>query len=271
MTPAIVFEKSRQLDEQYREYWTARQLAKDLDYEEYQDFLKVIEKAKKACLSSGYDPTDHFEEFVEPISLGTRITKQIDDIKLSRYACYLIVQNADSYKQPVALGQSYFASQTRKQEIAEQSSEDHKRVQLRNEMKTHNKNLASAAGRAWVTDYRQFTEAGYAGLYGWLKSADIHQIKWLKDNEKILDHMNSEELAANLFRATQTEAKIKRDKIYGQRQAALAHFEVGKKVRKTIDEFGGTMPEHLPTVENIKEVEKKLKEQQNDDSQSAMQ
>ena len=262
MSPAIVFEESRKLDAEYREYWTARQLAQDLDYDDYQEFLEVIEKAKKACLASGYDPGDHFESIVETISLGTRITKQIDDIKLSRYACYLIVQNADSYKQPVALWQSYFASQTRKQELAEQHTEDHKRVQLRNEMKTHNKNLASAAWRAWVKDYRQFTEAGYAGLYGWLKSHDIHAQKWLREWEKILDHMSSEELAANLFRATQTEAKIKRDKIYGQKQASLAHFEVGKKVRKTIEEFGGTMPEDLPAVENIKKVEKRLEDKE---------
>lgn len=256
----IIFEKSRKLDQQYQEYWTARQLSRDLDYSEYRNFLSVIEKAKASCINSGHDSEDHFIPFNETIKLGSTATRQIDNIRLSRYACYLIVQNADPHKQIVALGQNYFASQTRKQEIAEQNSEDNKRVQLRNEMKTHNKNLASAASRAGVTDYRQFTEAGYAGLYGGMKSADIHTHKGLKENEKILDHMNSEELAANLFRATQTEAKIKRDQIRGQRNATLTHYDVGKKVRQTIEDFGGTMPEDLPVVENIKMTEKKIKE-----------
>ena len=173
----IIFEKSRKLDNQYQEYWTARQLARDLDYSEYRNFLGVIEKAKASCMNSGHDIDDHFVHINEMIKLGSTAQRQIDNIRLSRYACYLIVQNADPHKQIVALGQNYFASQTRKQEIAEQNGEDNKRLQLRNEMKTHNKNLASAASRAGVTDYRQFTEAGYAGLYGGMKSTDIHAHK----------------------------------------------------------------------------------------------
>lgn len=255
----IVFERSRNLDDNHHEYWTARQLARDLEYAEYRNFLPVIEKAKIACEVSGHDIEDHFVHINEIVQLGSKATRQIDNIKLSRYACYLIVQNADPHKQLVAMGQNYFAMQTRKQEIAEQNSEDNKRLQLRNEMKTHNKNLASAASRAGVTDYRQFTEAGYYGLYGGLKSGDIHAKKWLKENEKILDHMNSEELAANLFRATQTEAKIKRDNIRGQKNATRTHYEVGKKVRDTIKEFWWTMPEDLPAVEDINQVNKKLK------------
>lgn len=255
----IIFEKSRKLDEQYQEYWTARQLAKDLDYAEYRNFLPVIEKAKMACVNSGHEVDDHFVHINEMVKLGSTATRQIDNIRLTRYACYLVVQNADPSKQIVALGQSYFASQTRKQELTEQHHEDTKRIHLRDEMKTHNKNLASAASRAGVTDYRQFTEAGYAGLYGGMKSADIHTHKWLKENEKILDHMNSEELAANLFRATQTESKIKREQIKWQRNATLTHYEVGKKVRQTIQDFWGTMPEDLPVVENIKVAKNKLK------------
>lgn len=258
----IVFEKSRKLDEQYQEYWTARQLARDLDYAEYRNFLPVIEKAKTACINSGHDIDDHFVDINEMVQLGSTANRKIDNIRLTRYACYLVVQNADPNKQLVALGQSYFASQTRKQELAEQHSEDTRRLHLRDEMKTHNKNLASAASRAGVTDYKQFTEAGYAGLYGGMKSADIHTHKWLKENEKILDHMNSEELAANLFRATQTEAKIRREQIRGQRNATLTHYEVGKKVRETIKDFWWTMPEDLPTVENIKESKKRLKNAQ---------
>lgn len=254
----IIFEKSRKLDDQYQEYWTARQLSRDLEYAEYRNFLPVVEKAKISCANSGHDIEDHFVQINEMVKLWSTAQRQIDNIKLTRYACYLIVQNADPAKQIVALGQNYFASQTRKQEITEQNHEEHKRIQLRNEMKTHNKNLASAASRAGVTDYREFTEAWYAWLYGGMKSNDIHQHKWLKENEKILDHMNSEELAANLFRATQTEAKIKREQIRWQKNATHTHYEVGKKVRDTIKDFGGTMPEDLPIVENIKLTEKKI-------------
>jgi DNA-damage-inducible protein D len=173
----IVFENSRKLDEQYQEYWTARQLARDLEYSEYRHFLPVIEKAKTACSNSGHEVDDHFVDVDEMVILGSTAQRKIDNIRLTRYACYLVVQNADPNKQIVALGQSYFASQTRKQELIEQHDEDSKRVHLRNEMKTHNKNLASAASRAGVTDYKQFTEAGYAGLYGGMKSADIHTRK----------------------------------------------------------------------------------------------
>ena len=264
--PNIVFEQSRNLDDNYQEYWTARQLSRDLEYDDYRNFLKVIEKAKRACENSGHDIDDHFVDITEMVKLGSTASRKIDNIKLSRYACYLIVQNANPHKQLVALWQNYFAMQTRKQEIAEQTTEDTKRLQLRNEMKTHNKNLASAASRAGVTDYSQFTEAGYYGLYGGLKSADIHTKKWLKENEKILDHMSSEELAANLFRATQTEAKIKRDQIRGQKNATRTHYEVGKKVRDTIKDFWGTMPEDLPAVENIKTTEKRLKHDDESDS-----
>ena len=265
---SIVFERSRNLDDNYQEYWTARQLSRDLEYDEYRNFLKVIEKAKIACEMSGHEVNDHFVDITEMVKLGSTATRQIDNIKLSRYACYLIVQNANPHKQLVALGQNYFAMQTRKQEIAEQNSENNKRLQLRNEMKTHNKNLASAASRAGVTDYSQFTEAGYYGLYGGLKSGDIHTKKWLKEHEKILDHMSSEELAANLFRATQTEAKIKRDHIRGQKNATHTHYEVGKKVRETIKDFWGTMPEDLPAVENIKTTEKRLKDDNPDTPQT---
>lgn len=175
--PNIVFEQSRNLDDNYQEYWTARQLSRDLEYDEYRDFLPVIEKAKIACEMSGHEVGDHFIDITDIIKLGPTATREIDNIKLSRYACYLIVQNADPHKQLVAMGQNYFAMQARKQEIAEQNSEDNKRLQLRNEMKTHNKNLASAASRAGVTDYSQFTEAGYYGLYGGLKSGEIHAKK----------------------------------------------------------------------------------------------
>jgi DNA-damage-inducible protein D len=197
------------------------------------------------------------------IDIGKSAQREMSTIFLSRYACYLIVQNADPAKEIVALGQTYFAVQTRKQEVIEQktygklATEDEKRIFLRNEMKTHNKKLADAAKVAGViepVDYAIFQNHGYQGLYGGLGMKDIHIRKKLNKNQQILDHMGSTELAANLFRATQTEEKLKRDKIKGKRQANVTHFEVGKKVRQTIKELGGIMPENLPVSECIKKV-----------------
>lgn len=254
-----IFEQTKQINEYQQEVWRARELAKNLEYSEYRHFKPVIEKAKMACINSWYDPEDHFEDVLDMVPIGSWAEREIDDIKLSRYACYLIVQNADPSKEIVALWQSYFALQTRKQELQNQFIEDQQRVHLRNEMKTHNKNLASTADKAKVTNYANFTDAGYMWLYGWRRQSDIHKIKKLKKDEKILDHMSSEELAANLFRATQTEAKIRKEWITGQDKASLTHYEIGKKVRKTIEEIWGNMPEKLPAVESIKIAEKRLK------------
>jgi len=261
-----VFEQIKRWDENKNEYWTARDLSKVLEYSEYRHFKPVIDKSKEACKNSGYPVADHFEDMLEMVSIGSGAERQIDDVKLSRYASYLIVQNADPGKEIVALGQTYFAVQTRLQEIQQMQAyqqlktEEEKRMFLRKEMSEHNKHLAEAAKGAGVidpVDYAIFQNHGYMGLYGGLDAKGIHRRKNLKKSQNILDHMGSTELAANLFRATQTEEKLKRENIKGKQKANQTHFEVGKKVRKTIQEIGGTMPENLPVADSIKKLGKK--------------
>lgn len=261
-----VFEKIKRSDQNKNEYWSARDLAKVLEYSEYRHFKPVIDRAKEACKNSGYQVVDHFEDILGMVSIGSRAEREIEDVKLSRYACYLIVQNADPGKEIVALGQTYFAVQTRLQEIQQMkayqqlNTEEEKRVFLRKEMAEHNKHLAEAAKGAGVIepiDYAIFQNHGYMGLYGGLDAKGIHERKGLKKSENILDHMGSTELAANLFRATQTEEKLKRENTKGKQKANQTHFEVGKKVRKTIQEIGGTMPENLPVADSIKKLDKK--------------
>jgi len=261
-----VFEQIRRVDEFGVEFWSARQLWKILEYTEYRHFLPVIEKAKESCKNSGQNISDHFEDVLEMIEIGKGGKRQTESVKLSRYACYLIVQNADPSKEVVANGQTYFAVQTRiaeikqMQEYAQLNSEDEKRLFLRNELTQHNIKLADTAKCAGVIepiDYAIFQNHGYMGLYGGLDAKDIHAKKGLKKSQKILDHMGSTELAANLFRATQTEEKLRKEKIKGKTKANKIHHEVGAKVRKTIKELGGTMPENLPVADSIKKLETK--------------
>lgn len=261
-----LFESIKHVDESYNEYWTSRAMWKILEYTEYRHFLPVVEKAKIACKNSGQRIEDHFEDILEMVEIGSGAERLVNSIKLSRYACYLIVQNADPNKTIVAQGQTYFAIQTRMAEVQqmaeyqELSSEEEKRLFLRTEMLKHNSLLASAAKDAGVInskDYAIFQNWGYQGLYGGMTAKDIHIRKGLKKSQKILDHMGSTELAANLFRATQTEEKLRRENIKGKQRANLTHYEVGVKVRQTIKELGGTMPEDLPTMESIKTIEKK--------------
>jgi DNA-damage-inducible protein D len=196
------------------------------------------------------------------VSLGSGSSREIDDIALSRYACYLVVQNGDSRKEVIALGQTYFAVQTRKQEVSDinQLTEDQRRLQLRSSIKEFNSKLFAAAKDSGVINYGKFTNYGYQGLYGGETEKDIHRRKNLAENEKILDHMGSTELAANFFRITQTEEKLKNDKIRDAEEANLTHFKIGAKIRKTMKEISGTLPEELPTPESsIKEIEKKSK------------
>ena len=247
------------------EFWSSRDFAAVLGYADYRNFEDVIEKAKLACKNSGHNLEDHFGEVTDMIVLGKGAKRPVKTILMSRYACYLAIQNADPRKEIVALGQTYFAVQTRKQELAEQQLiESDRRLLLRDELRQHNSKLADAAKDAGViepVDYAIFQNHGYRGLYNGLDQAGIHRRKGLKKSQKILDHMGSAELAANLFRATQAEEKLRRDKVQGKAAANATHFAVGAKVRQTIKELGGTMPEDLPTADSIKKLETKRSKQ----------
>lgn len=259
-----VFEEYRHVNDYGEDYWYARDLQKILEYHQWRNFEQVILKAKHACEGSSHEVSDHFADVSKMVKLGSGAVRKIKDTMLSRYACYLIVQNADPKKEVVALGQTYFAVQTRKQELQDEFQsldEDQKRLAIRNELKEHNKSLAEAAQNAGVEtpyDYAVFQNHGYQGLYGGMGAKQIHQRKKLRKSQQILDHMGSTELAANLFRATQTDEKLRRDRIKGKTKANRTHYEVGAKVRQTIEDLGGTMPENLPTPEkSIKQLEKK--------------
>lgn len=264
-----VFESIKHINEYEQEFWYARELQTALEYGKWGNFKKVLDKAKDACKNSGNNVDDHFADVGKIVHLGVA-DREIQDIVLSRYACYLIVMNGDSRKEVIALGQTYFAVKTRQQELIddyEHLTDDQKRLAIRKEMAEHNKQLVAAAKDAGVEsslDYAIFQNYGYQGLYGGLKASDIHKRKGLKKSQQILDHMGYEELAANLFRATQTEAKLRRENIQGKTNANNTHFEVGKKVRDTIKDLGGTMPEDLPTPDkSIKQIEKEQKKLEN--------
>ena len=253
------FEQIKKTDDNGVEYWSSRDLAKVLEYVNYRNFLVVIEKAKISCKNSGEVIHNHFVEADVMVKIGSGAEKSVKTIYLSRYACYLIVQNSDPSKVVVAKGQTYFAIQTRRQEKVGDLVEDSKRVFLREEMKKHNKSLTRAASMAGVSNYAIFQNHGYRGLYGGLNMQDIHRRKNLKKSQQILDHMGSEELAANLFRATQADAKIRRENIQGEDNANSAHYEVGQKVRNTISSLGGTMPENLATPDSVSKAKTRIK------------
>ncbi len=268
------FDAIRHQDEQGNEYWSARELYKLLGYSTWQKFQYAIEQAKIACENSGQAIADHFNLQVKLIRAGKGAQRKTEDYYLTRYACYLIVQNADPTKPIVALGQTYFAYQTRRQELADELAlstlpEEQKRLIYRSEMTIFNTKLAEAAQFADVIEPRDFAifqDHGYMGLYGGLRENDIHARKGLtSDKQKILDYMGSEELASNIFRAAQTDAKLRREQVSTKDQANVTHYEVGHKVRETIKELGGTMPEDLPTPEKSiqqlqREEQKRLQE-----------
>jgi DNA-damage-inducible protein D len=261
---ASPFERIRRTNDAGNEYWESRDLAEILEYTQYRNFEAVVEKAKLACFNSGHRIEDHFADVSKMIEIGKGGRREVDITLLSRYACYLAIQNADPNKEIVAQGQTYFASQTRRQELTDERIEENRRLLLREEMRRHNAQLADAAKGAGVIepiDYAIFQNHGYMGLYGGLKQEDIHCRKGLKKSQKILDHMGSTELAANLFRATQAEEKLRRDEVKGKDAANRTHHEVGAKVRQTIQELGGTMPEKLPVAESIGKIATKQRKQ----------
>lgn len=258
------FEGIKHLTDEGIEFWYARELQAVLEYTQWRNFESVIEKAKIACINSGNNASDHFADVSKTINMPKTAVKEISDYQLSRYACYLIVQNGDPHKEVIALGQTYFAVKTRQQELIDNYdalSEEQKRVEIRNQIKLHNKSLAEAAQNAGVKteiDYAVFQNKGYQGLYGGLGAKEIQEKKGLKKSQKILDHMGSTELAANFFRATQTDEKLRRENVRGKENANQTHYVVGKKVRQTIEELGGTMPENLPTAKtSVKQIVKK--------------
>jgi DNA-damage-inducible protein D len=259
------FERIRQESEDGIEYWSARELGEVLGYKtNYRNFKKAINRAIIACENSGQEVDDHFAQVRKMIRVGKGAQREVEDMHLSRYACYLIVQNADPGKEVVALGQTYFAVQTRRQEEADEIadlSEEQKRLYLRGELANHNRQLAEAANLAGVVqgmDFAIFQDHGYMGLYGGLRAREIHGRKGLKKSQHILDHMGSTEMAANLFRATQTDEKLRRDRIQGKEKANHTHYEVGQEVRETIRRLGGTLPEDLPTPqESIQQLQRK--------------
>ena len=263
-----LFEDIKHIDENGQEYWLARELMPLLEYTEWRKFKGVINKAIINCKSSNHNVLDHFVGTDKMVYIGSNTKRKIQDYKLSRYACYLIVLNCDPRKKVIALAKTYFAIQTRKQELSEKEynelSEDEKRLYQRNLTRKGNYSLNITAKNAGVKNFDRFHNAGYKGLYNGETADDIAKRKGLRYREDILDNMGSVELAANLFRITQTDEKLKRDKVDNEYTANSVHFEVGREVRDSIKRLGGTMPEDLPTPnKSLKEIEhenKKLKE-----------
>ena len=258
------FENIKHIDENETEFWYARELQKVLDYKEWRKFEKVIQKAINACKNTGINEEEHFVGTDKMVQIGSGAERKQKDFKLTRYACYLIAQNGDSRKKVIALAQTYFAIQTRKQEISEKEysllTEDKKRFYQRNLTRKGNYSLNQTAKNAGVKNFDKFHNSGYKGLYNGETADDIAKRKGLRYREDILDNMGSEELAANLFRITQTESKLKRDNISTEKEANKTHYNIGKNIREVIAKNGGTMTENLPTPEkSLKQLEKESK------------
>jgi DNA-damage-inducible protein D len=256
-TPHKDFKSIKKIDENGVEYWTARELMPLLGYLKWEKAEEVIGRAARACINSGQNVDNHFHRTGKMVKIGSNTVREVVDYKLDRYACYLIAQNGDSKKSGIAIAQTYFAIQTIKQEIFEQLPDTEKRLFIRKDVSDQNKKLFKTAKMAGVSKFGLFNNAGYQGLYG-LSLSDIEQKKGIKKGE-LLDRAGSTELAANLFRITQTDEKIRKENIIGEDSASKTHFMVGGKVRQTIKDIGGELPENLPTEKHIKEVKKELK------------
>lgn len=257
LAPHKNFESIKKIDTNGVEYWEARELMLLLGYPNWQKSNELIERAIRACINSGQDVNNHFNQLVKMVKIGSNTVREIKDYKLDRYACYLIAQNGDSKKTEIALAQTYFAVQTRKQEVFEQLSDNEKRLFIRDQVSDKNKKLFSTAKKSGVKQFGLFNDAGYKGLYG-LSLTEIEQKKKIKKGE-LLDRAGSTELAANLFRITQTDEKIIKDNIKGDKLARNVHFMVGGKVRQTIKDIGGELPENLLPEKHIKEIKKEVK------------
>ena len=263
-----IFEEIKHIDEKGNEYWEARELMPLLGYSKWERFSNAIDNAKKSCENSGYNVDEHFHGFGKMIKLAKGAKRSVLDYKLSRYACYLIVQNGDSRKKTVALGQTYFAIQTRKQELSEKEyselTEDEKRFYQRNLTRKGNHSLNITARNCGIKNFDKFHNSGYKGLYNGETANDIAKRKGLRYREDILDNMGSEELVANLFRISQTEAKLKKDNVKTEIIANDTHYTIGKNIREVIVKNGGTLPEDLPTPnKSLKEIEKENKKLEN--------
>lgn len=257
------FEDIKQIRNDGTEFWSARELAPALDYNKWENFHNVIKRAMIACENSGHDIVECFPEVRKTSEMPKGGSKEIIDYELTRYACYLIVQNGDPRKEVIALGQTYFAIQTYRQEVADhfnELDEDNRRLVVRGDIKQWNQMLAETAHKAGVItneEFAIFQNAGYKGLYGGLDVSDIHAKKRLEVGQKILDYMGSTELIANLFRISQTEEKLRKDNVTDSQTATHIHYSVGSEIRNTIEKIGGTMPEDLPTPKkSIQQIEK---------------
>jgi DNA-damage-inducible protein D len=259
--PNLSFESLKKHNQHGIEYWSARDLQPLLGYSKWQRFENALEKAMQSCKQSGNDPKHHFTGAGNPIINGKGRSQVIEDYHLSRFACYLIAQNGDPRKPEIARAQKYFAIQTRRQEISDQMAADLARLETREQASVEFKALSGAAKEAGVQNsmFGIFHDAGYKGLYGGLGTDAIRIRKGIAPKEQLMDRMDTTELAANLFRMTQTKEKLKNERIRNQRDAIETHEMVGKKVRSAIEEIGGTLPENIPPAEPIKQVKKRLK------------
>lgn len=255
--PHQKFEDIKKNDENGIEYWMARELLPLLGYERWEKAEEVVARAARACVNSGQDVDNHFHRTGKMVRIGSNTVRELRDYKLDRYACYLIAQNGNPNKPEIAFAQTYFAIQTRKQEVFEQLPDAAKRLFIREEVVGHNKKLFKTARRAGVSNFGLFNDAGYKGLYG-MPVADVEKKKGIKKRE-LLDRAGSTELAANLFRITQTDEKLKKDGIRDENAATNTHFMVGGKVRQTIKDIGGELPENLPIEKHIRQLKNELK------------